>query len=630
MLTDLLRRTALPLVALLVLGGPASPAPDPVAAQAAPADTPSAAPLSVVGQLGGSINALAVREPYVFLGVGPRLQVLDVSDPANPTLVAQSEPMPFPVQHISLDGHHAYVSGPAREVRMFDVSDPRVLVPVAVISTELPVADWDAQNGLLYIVEAEILDNRGFLGSVAESPQQTRLSIVDVAIPTQPRTLSNYTPDTGERLVHVAVEGKLAYAELHLRAGELVRWDVLDASDPGAPTRVSALSPEVPTGFGSLFAAAGNLVFAGASASDARGGPPGSLAIFSMADPAHPVKLTSIPTGWENGGITAMGDYLIRSAGSLRISSIAEPSAPMELGQLSLPWMHHLVAREGHIYAVGQQSLYVVDWTEPRHPAVSGRYQTIMASETPAVAASGTTVYVGQNDLSVDSDERVRLHVVDGTTPSRLHQTQAIPLFPGNGLVDVLTNGGRLYTLQRQYKAESPLELFDVSMPSQPSSLADSSVPGEGTDLARCGAHLCALGFGNLHVVDVSNPTQPVVIGSYRMPDTVGLQESGSIATAGQYVYVTTNRHWYIFDLADPTQPRVAATLGGAGRMDVSGDRAYLVSNRYLPVKSKYWANNDLQVYDVSDPLHPSLLATVPIEQPVSAFGSSGNIVYLA
>ena len=50
--------------------------------------------VELVGQVGGRVNAVAVQGNHVYLGVGPRLLVLDVSDPTTPILAGQTPVLP--------------------------------------------------------------------------------------------------------------------------------------------------------------------------------------------------------------------------------------------------------------------------------------------------------------------------------------------------------------------------------------------------------------------------------------------------------------------------------------------------------------------------------------------------------
>jgi hypothetical protein len=48
---------------------------------------------TLVGQVGGSTQAVAVQDNTVYTGVGLKLTVLDVSNPANPTPLGSSAPL---------------------------------------------------------------------------------------------------------------------------------------------------------------------------------------------------------------------------------------------------------------------------------------------------------------------------------------------------------------------------------------------------------------------------------------------------------------------------------------------------------------------------------------------------------
>ncbi len=44
-----------------------------------------------VSHLGGPTNAVAIQGIYAYLGIGPRLVILNVSDPAHPSVVGQTD-----------------------------------------------------------------------------------------------------------------------------------------------------------------------------------------------------------------------------------------------------------------------------------------------------------------------------------------------------------------------------------------------------------------------------------------------------------------------------------------------------------------------------------------------------------
>ena len=66
--------------------------------------------VQLVGQIGGETYAVAVQGNYAYIGVGPRLVILDVSNPALPAVVGQTGVLPGVVEDVALDGNYAYVA----------------------------------------------------------------------------------------------------------------------------------------------------------------------------------------------------------------------------------------------------------------------------------------------------------------------------------------------------------------------------------------------------------------------------------------------------------------------------------------------------------------------------------------
>ena len=60
--------------------------------------------LELVGQIGGALRAVAARGPFAYVAEGPRLVVVDASDPARPTAVGQSPVLTGQVDAVSVDG----------------------------------------------------------------------------------------------------------------------------------------------------------------------------------------------------------------------------------------------------------------------------------------------------------------------------------------------------------------------------------------------------------------------------------------------------------------------------------------------------------------------------------------------
>jgi hypothetical protein len=133
---------------------------------------------------------------YAYIGVGPRLVVLELSDPANPRMVGQTDMLPDLVEDIHIAGDYAYVADGGiwsddcwcyidPGLRVVDISDPTTPVEVATYETPGP-----AQG--VFVV-----------GDHAYVTDTSALWIVDVSNPTTPQYVGFYDTPTSVEDIHV-------------------------------------------------------------------------------------------------------------------------------------------------------------------------------------------------------------------------------------------------------------------------------------------------------------------------------------------------------------------------------------------------------------------------------------------
>ena len=66
--------------------------------------------LMPLAQLGGMARAVAVDGDVAFVAIGPRIVTLDVSDPAAPVKIAETQPLSREIDHLHLDSGRVYAS----------------------------------------------------------------------------------------------------------------------------------------------------------------------------------------------------------------------------------------------------------------------------------------------------------------------------------------------------------------------------------------------------------------------------------------------------------------------------------------------------------------------------------------
>ena len=76
----------------------------------------------IAAQLGGKLSNIVFKDSYAYIGVGTRLLVLDITDPAHPEQVLWAASLQRPIEHLAIRDDILYLAGGT--IRTFDISDP--------------------------------------------------------------------------------------------------------------------------------------------------------------------------------------------------------------------------------------------------------------------------------------------------------------------------------------------------------------------------------------------------------------------------------------------------------------------------------------------------------------------------
>jgi len=181
---------------------------------------------------------------------------------------------------------------------------------------------------------------------------------------------------------------------------------------------------------------------------------------------------------------------------------------------------------------------------------------------------------------------------------------------------DVTISGNYAYVAD----GYSGLQVIDISNPTLPVIAGSVGTPdyARGATISGNYAYV-ADGYSGLQVIDISNPTLPVIAGSV---NTLGY--AYGVTISGNYAYVVDrNSGLQVIDISDPTLPVIAgsvATPGGyAYGVTISGNYAYVADG-----------DSGLQVIDISNPALPVIAGSVGT--PGNAYGVTinGNYAYVA
>lgn len=161
------------------------------------------------------------------------------------------------------------------------------------------------------------------------------------------------------------------------------------------------------------------------------------------------------------------------------------------------------------------------------------------------------------------------------------------------------------------------LFVIDVSDPTDPS-IVGFVDPGTATGVAVSGsfAYVADSAFDGLHAIDISDPTNPAVVGSVV---TTG-DFDRRVAVSGAMAYVTDSSFLHVIDVSDPQNPAPLGSLGFdfLSSVAVSGTLVFVGDN------------TGLRILDVSDLKKPALRGSAATGAPTHDIVISGSTAYVA
>jgi hypothetical protein len=566
--------------------------------------------LTVVGQYGGALGAIAVQEPYAYLSVGPRLLVADISNPRDVVVLGQTPPASPLASAIVVRDGLAYVAR-AGGLGIVDVSDPARPLEIGAVPLEIPLP------GLLAPRSAP-------LSNPVPTPLATPRA-TPTASPSPARAAG-----TPRGLVLVANHAFVAAMGAGLR--------VVDVSDAQRPVEVGAWLPlqseaeeVVAVTAASGYAYVGTRRAGGAFTAE------NGLHILDISNPIAPREVSFFSTTNAVDGVAVSGHHVYLGGLPLRVLDVSEPSTPTLLQEVSgLFLTERLTVAGSALYAGGQ----VFDISDPSQLVHTGAFPNRDMSRA-AVAVAGDYAFVITPDgLSV-------LDLADRRRPSET-AVYALPQLVEN----VAVLGSTAYVGGYAGSGEDRLFILDVADPAQPQQLSRLARPGGGQHFAAAGSWVYITSLGRLDVIDVRDPRQPAVAGSVETwshkppivagdyvyvarqtmyadegklqivsvadparPVEVAAIRTGAVsdvAVAGTQVYVLGGDRLRVIDVSDPSRPTEAAVLRdpawNLSHLAVAGARLYAIGS----VRGR--DSGQLLIFDLSNPLQPMLAATHALE----------------
>lgn len=193
---------------------------------------------------------------------------------------------------------------------------------------------------------------------------------------------------------------------------------------------------------------------------------------------------------------------------------------------------------------------------------------------------------------------------------SDLESPFRLTYYPCNSAQSIAVVGNRAYL------AGAGLEILDVTNPQQPIPLGSCAVPGGDIIISGNYAYVADYSSG-LYIVDISDSNNPIQVGSFA---TNGIR---SLAISNGYAYLAV--YWdglQILNISDPQNPTFVGsynTPGLATGVAVSGNIACIADY-----------GDGLQIFDISNPYFTSLIGTIDLPGASENVTLYGDMAYVS
>jgi hypothetical protein len=577
--------------------------------------------LKPVGQVGGSIQTVAVRGDYAYAGIGLRMEVLDVSDPTNLQQVSSSTMLGGFITDISLSGSYAYVIVGGKGLWVIDISDPihpnelgflnstGFAEGVAVESNYVYLASGGAGLRVIdvtipanpkeisyvytqgYAFDVQVADNIAYIACAGAG-----ICIVDVSDPAHPKEVGGY--DTPGYAYSVAVVGSTVYV-----ADGWKGLRVIDVFDPTHPKEIGADEEPVKAMYVTL---SGTIAYLADASSGLR-----------IVDVSNPIELKELGFYKVSGGnvsdvaVSQSTAYLVDRNWGLRVVDVSDPASLTQTGfYCPMGYVEAVAVQGDYAYVAAGYSLRVVDISDPVHPNAVGIYDT-QGGLVSDVVVYDTIAYVSTLKGSYD------LHILDISDPPHPKMIGGIPGVADGAYREIVLAGQIVYVAD-----ELGLRLISVDDPTSPHqisfiNLIDNGQPTIG--VAVSGTVACLAGsYGGVAIVDVSDPVNPELVGSCDTPGT-----TQGVAIAGNRVYAADSQSGLrIIDISNagmPTEMGFFDTPGCAMSVTVSDTIAYVSDG-----------GGGIQIVNVFKPFTPTLISAYDTPGWATDMTLAGDFVYVA
>ncbi|OGZ46311.1 MAG: hypothetical protein A2844_02630, partial [Candidatus Ryanbacteria bacterium RIFCSPHIGHO2_01_FULL_48_80] len=275
--------------------------------------------------------------------------------------------------------------------------------------------------------------------------------------------------------------------------------------------------------------------------------------IVDITNPASPAQVDTLDFNGDINSIAVLGRYAYLALGdandALAIVDISIPASLMRIGNIAFPADVNLVVVAGKYAYIGLDSttneFRIIDVSNPAGPSEIGSLD--FSGNIVSLVVSGRYAYIGLSNTTPD------LAIVDISNPSNPILAGSVD-FGSSVSASGLAISGRYAYITHQTGTGNInfFRVIDISNPQSPSTVTSLQFVGQpqSHSLVVSGGYAyltnsSATSEGELKVIDISVPTNPVIVVDYETGATLK-----AIKVRGRYAYILRDLNAFqIFDL---------------------------------------------------------------------------------
>jgi len=425
------------------------------------------------------------------------------------------------------------------------------------------------------------------------------LYVVDISNPSSPYQVGRYDPQLAYHGNDIVVSGNYAYISLFFQP----RFLVVDVSDPTNPAYAgSCYVATRPEGV----AVSGNHAYVACD---------GFLDIVNIDNPVNPTVVGSYNTQARLHRIFIVDTLAyIADGGGISIFDISIPTDPSPIGNCEITHARDICVMGSYAYLAArvepyQGGIQVVDISDPAHPFLAGHLNT------PDWQYYQLHVSCGNGKIFAPLGP-FGLRIIDAADP---YNPVSVGEYQTDFVYDISVAGNYLYAAN----GIRGLKVLNISDPSNITEVGSCPLVAESKRVTTAnGFAYMPLLDSSLKIIDLANPENPSVIGSFE-----GLGYINAIKVSGSYAYASSDAGLGIINMEDHSNPTLVSLysdFGPIGDLFVFGNYVYLVENTF----------HNIQIINIVNPLSPvwagSYISPIPEHGYLSKICIDGNYAYFA